>query len=136
MREEHEKIASYMDRIEKLSERRNLLVHGVWFKDSDTGKVFRAKVRPDMLWRMFTEKSKFTKEEIREFGAEFTALRREFVPFANRYCGAKLEKMVAQQMAVAEALNPGSTVKLGRHAKAAAAEAVELEDTPARPAES
>jgi hypothetical protein len=65
-----------------------------------------------MLWRIFTEKSKFTKEEIKEFGAKFTALRREFVPFANRYHGAKLKKMVAGQMAVAEALNPGSTVKL------------------------
>ena len=92
-----------------------------------------------MLWRMLTEKSKFTKADIQAIGAEFAALRRKFVPFANRYYGAKLKKMVDQQMAVAEALNPGSIVRLGGHGKVAqpveleAAKAVELENTPASP---
>jgi hypothetical protein len=53
-----------------------------------------------------------------QIGEEFTAFRREFMPFAIGYYNAKLQKMVKEQMAVAEALNPGSTIKLGARGEA------------------
>jgi hypothetical protein len=117
--------------IKNLSEKRNLLAHGVWYKDTDKQRLFRMKVRPGMIWDMLDENKKFTKEAIREIGEEFTAFRREFRPFAIRYYNAKLEKQVKEQMALAEARNPGSTIKLGSHSKAE--QAVEPE-TPAEPA--
>jgi hypothetical protein len=82
-----------------------------------------------MLWRMMEEKSKFNKEEIKEIGEKFTALRREFVPFAIQYHNAKLKKIVDEQFALAEARNPGSTVKLRK-----AVQAADQEDTASRPA--
>jgi hypothetical protein len=114
-KEWHEKIVAYLGRIKDLSEKRNMLVHGFWFMDTSTQTMTRTKVRPDMLWRMMTDdKSRFTKDEIILIGEEFTAFRREFVPFAIQYHGEKLQKMVKEKMAVAEAANPGSTIKLGK----------------------
>ena len=128
-KEDHEAITSYINRIRTLSGARNMLVHGVWFKDQKTGRLFRSKVQPDMLWQMMDENSKFFKEDIIKIGEEFAALRSEFLPFALKYSGDKLRKMVAEKMAVAEAQNPGSTIRLGRQGKAA--RAAEPEDTPA-----
>jgi hypothetical protein len=66
-----------------------------------------------MVWDLLDEKKRFTKEAIKAIGQEFTAFRRDFRPFAIRYYGAKLQKMVEERMAVAEALNRGVTIKLG-----------------------
>jgi hypothetical protein len=112
-KEENETIISYMKNIKALSEKRNLLAHGVWYKDYDKQSFFRLKLRPGMVWDLLDEKKRFTKEAIKAIGQEFTAFRRDFRPFAIRYYGAKLQKMVEERMAVAEALNRGVTIKLG-----------------------
>ena len=118
-KELHDQIAKYLRRIRKLAQYRNLLVHGVWFKDGDTGELFRAKVRPDMLMYLHERTSRFNKNDIKKIGADFTELRREFVPFAIKYHSSKLSEMVAEKMAVAKALNRGTTITLGKPAGAA-----------------
>jgi hypothetical protein len=108
----HDRIASYIARIDELSKYRNILVHGIWFKDLDTGVYFRAKLQPDMLMYLNEKKNRFNKEDIIGIGARFTVLRREFVPFALEYHGAKLQERVSEQMAVAEARG-GTTIVFG-----------------------
>ena len=117
-KEIHERIIDYLKKIKPLSEKRNLLIHGMWFRNTETGTVFRVKVRPDMFMHMLEDKNKLKKEDMEAIGYAFVSFREDFVPFALNYYGARLKAWVKNKMACVEAQNPGSTVVLGGAAKA------------------